>query len=380
MSSMLEQAIIDAEALREVAIKNAEASVIEKYSTQIKEAVEEILNTTPLNEEEEEDDLSDEVKDQTDLAVGDDQHDHDDHCGCPDKEDEEVITLNLTDMLGDLRDEVESGDLDVSEMLDREEVAEDIVPEENETMDEEIEFDEVALESLLETEEEALEEEKEEKKKGKYDDGDDKDEKCDYVPCNEEVVEEELEISEDSIADIVSEVLADITEEVKIDIADPLPKAGWSESKPALSGTEEYQEALESEIERVKEATNENKELKAQNEKLNETLNKVHDVLKETATANARLLYTNKVLTNTSLNERQKIKIVEALSKASSVEEAKIIFETLQSAVGTSANVKQPQSLSEAVTKSSSTYLPKTEKKQEKSSSATDRWKILAGL
>ena len=380
MSSMLEQAIIDAEALREVALKNAEASVIEKYSTQIKEAVEEILNTTTLNEEEEENDLSDEVEDQTDLAVGDDQHDHDDDCGCPDKEDEEVITLNLTDMLGDLRDEVESGDLDVSEMLDREEVAEDIVPEENETMDEEIEFDEIALESLLETEEEALEEEKEEKKKGKYDDGDDKDEKCDYVPCNEEVVEEELEISEDSIADIVSEVLADITEEVKVDIADPLPKAGWSESKPALSGTEEYQEALESEIERVKEATNENKELKAQNEKLNETLNKVHNVLKETATANARLLYTNKVLTNTSLNERQKIKIVEALSKASSVEEAKIIFETLQSAVGTSANVKQPQSLSEAVTKSSSTYLPKTESKKEKSSPATDRWKILAGL
>ena len=56
MSSMLEQAIIDAEALREVALKNAEASVIEKYSTQIKEAVEEILNTTPLNEEDEEED------------------------------------------------------------------------------------------------------------------------------------------------------------------------------------------------------------------------------------------------------------------------------------------------------------------------------------
>ena len=33
MSSMLEQAIIDAEALREVALKNAESAVIEKYST-----------------------------------------------------------------------------------------------------------------------------------------------------------------------------------------------------------------------------------------------------------------------------------------------------------------------------------------------------------
>ena len=38
MSNMLEQAIADAAALREQAIKNAEQSVIEKYSSQIKEA------------------------------------------------------------------------------------------------------------------------------------------------------------------------------------------------------------------------------------------------------------------------------------------------------------------------------------------------------
>ena len=39
-SSMLEQAIIDAEALREAAIKNAEQEVLEKYAGEIKEAVE----------------------------------------------------------------------------------------------------------------------------------------------------------------------------------------------------------------------------------------------------------------------------------------------------------------------------------------------------
>ena len=382
MSSMLEQAIIDAEALREVALKNAEAAVIEKYSTQIKEAVEEILNTTTLNEEEEEDDKPTDVLNQVPHAAADDKDDDDD-CPCPDKEQEEV-TLDLTDLLTQMKDDVEKNTHTADEMLDREEVAEEVVPEENETMDEEIEFDETALESLLETEEESVEEEK--KKMVKGPDGEmvpdyaADGEGSDDLLKKEETMEEELEISEDNIADIVSEVLADLTEEVEVDIADPLPKAGWSESKPAEAGTEEYQETLRKEIEKTKEATNENKNLKARNEKLNETLNKVHDVLKETATANARLLYTNKVLTNTSLNERQKIKIVEALSKASSVEEAKIIFETLQSAVGTSANVKQPQSLSEAVTKSSSTYLPKTEKKQEKSSSATDRWKILAGL
>ena len=39
MSSMLEQAIVDAAALREAALKNAEQSVIEKYAPEIKAAV-----------------------------------------------------------------------------------------------------------------------------------------------------------------------------------------------------------------------------------------------------------------------------------------------------------------------------------------------------
>ena len=43
MSSMLDQAIVDAQALREAALKNAEQSVIEKYAPEIKAAVESLL-------------------------------------------------------------------------------------------------------------------------------------------------------------------------------------------------------------------------------------------------------------------------------------------------------------------------------------------------
>ena len=45
MSSMLEQAIIDAAALREAALKNAEQSIIEKYAPEIKSAVESLLES-----------------------------------------------------------------------------------------------------------------------------------------------------------------------------------------------------------------------------------------------------------------------------------------------------------------------------------------------
>ena len=43
MSDMLEQAIIDAEALKEAATKNAETLILEKYSDQLKNAVETLL-------------------------------------------------------------------------------------------------------------------------------------------------------------------------------------------------------------------------------------------------------------------------------------------------------------------------------------------------
>ena len=43
MSTLLEQAIVDAEALKEAAIKNAEAAIIEKYSSEVRDAVNSLL-------------------------------------------------------------------------------------------------------------------------------------------------------------------------------------------------------------------------------------------------------------------------------------------------------------------------------------------------
>jgi hypothetical protein len=60
---------------------------------------------------------------------------------------------------------------------------------------------------------------------------------------------------------------------------------------------------------------------------------KLKDALNETSVQNAKLLYTNEALISDSLNGRQKAKLVEAISNAKSVEEAKVIFETLQSTV-----------------------------------------------
>ena len=54
MSTLLEQAIVDAEALKEAAIKNAEAAIIEKYSYEVKDAVNLLLEQEEETLEEEE--------------------------------------------------------------------------------------------------------------------------------------------------------------------------------------------------------------------------------------------------------------------------------------------------------------------------------------
>ena len=100
--------------------------------------------------------------------------------------------------------------------------------------------------------------------------------------------------------------------------------------------------------------------------------------MEEINLSNARLLYTNRVLNSTSLNERQKTKIVESISNADSVEEAKVIYETLQSAVGDSRNSKTPQSLREAVERPSPTLPRKREASAQ--NPHFDRMRALAGI
>ena len=48
MSSLLEQAIVDAKALKEAALKNAEATIIDKYSEEVKSTLNQLLEQDEL--------------------------------------------------------------------------------------------------------------------------------------------------------------------------------------------------------------------------------------------------------------------------------------------------------------------------------------------
>tara|TARA_R110000765_G_scaffold98030_1_gene184265 strand:+ start:867 stop:1853 length:987 start_codon:yes stop_codon:yes gene_type:complete len=327
MSSMLEQAVIDAQALKEVAMKNAEASVVEKYSDEIKEAVEQLLEQDEpempvINEMEEPliDDMPGAWSDGEEL------------CGCPD--DEEVVTVNLDDLLGgeDMGGET------------HEAAAEDVLGDEGEN--------ELNLEESAETD-----------------------------------------------LDLDEEMLAEIIEGLTVDIKPT--KSGWAgtpQSKVELSGEQllareqddevkEENEVLRKAVEDLKESNTslQNTLTRGQQkiEKFESSVEYLTSTLQESNITNAKLLYTNKVLTNNSLNERQKTQLAESLSKAETVEEAKVIYDTLQSAVDGSIKRPSVESLSEAVNKTSSTMLLSRSREQGSSkqdSNATSRWKTLAGI
>ena len=176
-------------------------------------------------------------------------------------------------------------------------------------------------------------------------------------------------------------------------------KSGWAGTPESMM--REYEEMLlareqDSEIkEKNKELRktvaalqNENKtlisvatKLEAQVEKYTTTLETLQEKLETTNVSNAKLLYINRALENASLNERQKEKIVESISKATTVQEAKIVFETLQETVTSSPAEKRVGSLNEAVSRRSTLLVGARKEQKEKSANpAFDRLQRLAGI
>ena len=397
MSSMLEQAIIDAEQLKETAQRTAEEAVIEKYQSEIKEAVNQILEQEDTLEEDE----AALVVDEGEASLVDELP------SAQLMDEEEVVEINLDQLEELMAQAMEEGSLDGSDLADRHDVAAEITAlQEEEDLDEEIELDE-DINDLLE--EEDLEEEIDI-------------EESELMEIIKNVLSEELgpdlkdEETVDEGADTSAtsvdtlEEVEDLEEEKKPDFPDvdgdgdtkePISKA--QKDKKEKEGGEDKKDKDYSKVppqlrkHMQKESRllqKENKSLLREQTKMNNKVqlleNKVQkygtvieqlkEKLDKSNLSNAKLLYQNRILNSISLNERQKDKIVEAISNATTVEEAKIIFETLQSAVGLkSKKTRKQESLDEVVTRSSSAFIPRKEVKPN-TDAFSDRMKRLAGL
>ena len=110
-------------------------------------------------------------------------------------------------------------------------------------------------------------------------------------------------------------------------------------------------------------------------------LGRAKERLEEINLSNARLFYTNRVLEDTALNERQRKQLAEHIQQAHTVDEAKTIYETLQKTVSSRSEKRKTKSLSEVVSKRSSTILSsRREVASTNENPQASRWAKLAGI
>jgi hypothetical protein len=203
-----------------------------------------------------------------------------------------------------------------------------------------------------------------------------------------------LELDEEQIAALAEKITLDFQPEKSGWLGTPISQVDMAHDEyEALEAhadkEEEGEDVIPAEIGKLKETVEiletEKKELQeklqslqANTKHIEDVVLKLKDALNETSVQNAKLLYTNEALSSDSLNGRQKNKLVEAISNAKSVGEAKVIFETLQSTVS-GTNKKSPETLSEAVSRKS-TLLPQTKEAKQPVDPRINRMQRLAGL
>ena len=384
MSSLLEQAIVDATALKEAALKNAEAAVLEKYAPEIKKAVESLL-------EQEEDPFAmanamDPAAEQAPVDAGIDAPlaatEGEGMCPCPDEEESVVTVVDFDKLMADqdkdpgARPEEDQEDLAMAALQEDSEIElsddllEAIISELSSDEDEPVQV--MKEEDDEEDDEEGADDENIAVKDGPGK-GKDNFSITDDGKMVKNPMEEELDLDEDALTAMVEKLVVDMAQR----------KTGWL---GVSEDTATHEVELELARRQSTEFKEENEALKKAVEDLQEklsnynfTINEMKRKLDETNLTNARLLYANRILSSTSLNERQKNKIVEAISTAGSVKEAKVIFETLQNTVGTAPDRRGPQSLREAVTRPSS-IMSVRENRTKTADPVSERMQILAGI
>ncbi len=347
MSSMLEQAIVDAAALREAALKNAEQSVIEKYAPEIKAAVDSLLeNDSVIVEQEMGIEAPQAAAIEAPFAVADQNPNQEVDLGV-----EFTFDANMFLDLGDLKQEA-SEETDMSAVEADQESTEQVMADMG-----------------LDTAEEQPEEE-------------------------QATADEEDVLGLQEIVDMLSEDTEEEVLEEELIVDTNEQKAGWITTD---EGTREYEqalalaksestkykednEALEKKLKDMKEAV---ESYKTKNKELYSAIKQMNNKLEESMLSNAKLIYSNRILGDASLNERQKDKIVEAIANAKTKDEARSLCETLKATVGSTKN-DGPKSLSESVNRKSnlSNILQRSKRNinENQDHSFSDRMKKLAGL
>jgi len=354
---MLEQAIVDAQALREAALKNAEQSVIEKYAPEIKAAVESLLEGKEVIEEQ--------IADDAAAIGGNTQFDipyaSDPGMGTDDQVEMELeFEFNPEDFKLDLENIKDQAQADPASAGESTETTADLAGElglgEEPTTPPAEEAG--GLEGLLEESQ-----------------SDEEQMIAELLAILEETEDNEEIIDEALTVDVGAEKHGHF-------VTDDATRKYDQELELAKRQSDEYKDKADQLTGELEGLRNSLASYQTNQDKLHSAVAEMKDKLEEALISNARLLYTNKVLSDASLNERQKSKIVEVIAKVETIKEARTLYETLKEATVGAAK-RAPQSLSESVNRRSNLSHVMPRRKQEtlnENHSFSERMKKLAGL
>jgi hypothetical protein len=386
---LLKEAIADAKALKETAIANAKAALEEAFEPRLKsmlsaklQEMEEEVDEAVTNEAKEEvDEMSNPVmrhgekgddkeekrtekmKYGKDLAEGDDEleeADLDELLAELDNElnenartdaEEEGYEDGMEDEKEDMKDDMEDEDIDLEEMSedDLKSFIEDVISDmveagELEAGDEfEVEDEETVDENArTDAEEEGyldgMHDEKEDLDEGALD-------KLKALYNDKELLSKIITVDGEKVS------IKDLLKLAGSGAVAGMKKSGAGHDIGPKEGMEEMDE-MKKEID----------ELKAD--------------LHEVNLLNAKLLYTNKIFRAKNLQEAQKVKVLEAFDKASSVKEVKLVFETLNEGIKNTPKTQIKESLGSA-SKAAGVAPTKTIVEVD---SQVARWQKLAGI
>ncbi|ASF00582.1 hypothetical protein [uncultured virus] len=334
--NILKEAIADAKAVREVALANAKAALEEAFTPKLQSML-----SAKLSEDLDED-MYDEDEKELDLGEGGMYYDEDekdmDEMNMAYDEDEK----DMDEMMYDEDEDMDEGHVDGHGM-------------EEDSMDEEIDLEEILNE--LELEEGDKADEVDEAKND--DDKEEVEEAVGYpnyradqiqkVKHDASDINQGLNESEEFNLDSLLKEINDLEEEEEIlEIEDD--EQPTSEMKNPIR-------RMKKDIEKIMDptvggpnleegcgCTVEKRRINFLQKELNESkkaFTTVKSELNEVNLLNSKLLYVNRIFKANTLDDAQKLRVVETLDKATSVKEAKLIYETVKNTFTISSQKKQ---------------------------------------
>jgi len=356
MSDLLKEAIADAKAVRETALQNAKMALEEAFTPQLKSML-----SAKLKEDE--------------------------------YEDEDEVPVDDEEMGGE--EEIPAEEIPTDEIPDEEIPAEEPEGEYGDEEDEEIPEEGLDLEAIIRELEQEIAEEEMYESDNPYDGDEQHEDYSSVTESEEDEVNEEggksgsgsqdpagsgEELKEDEDVDIDESVLDEDEDEDedKEEVDEEWDKStgvGKSDNSADLAkssniggnGQEKAvkMESIQTELGQYKEA-----------------VAYLKDKLHEVNILNAKLLFTNKLFKEYSLDNNQKLKVVETFDRAQTTREIKLVYSTLAEQFNDNGSIINKKSINESASSKAGSTKPSkgTTKVISEETQVADRFRKLAGL